>query len=344
MKPAAIVLILSTLLGNATAIAQRASPNPQTANEPPAFTKEPGFLGQKYFGEGNYAKLESVVADFAKAKTRTDDGRYALYMLISELHKWFEVWGAESDALMAGHLEYWSKQVPNSALQPIVAAMQMHVTAWRARGKGFSSTVTEEGWRLFKERNQRAWKILIDHKEVSSSLPTWYERAIRIGSDAGLPDDALRDLFDEGIRRYPGYHPIYFAYIRELAPRWGGSYAEADTFIREQTAAKGISDSDELYTRMYWTLDQIEQGSSSFFQESKVSWPRMRKGFERMMRAYPKSARNQAHFAMFACRARDGTTYGILRSNIDPGQFKEAAPTGISLEVCDARFMKTTMR
>jgi len=342
MKPAAIALILSTLLGYATAIAQPVAPNTQTADEQPAFTKEPGWLGQKYFGEGNYAKLESVVADFTKSKTRTEDGRYALFMLTWQLHNWFEVWGAELDSLMAGHLQTWSKQIPDSALQPIVAAMQMHVTAWRARGKGFSSTVTEEGWRLFSERNKRAWKILIDHKEVSSSLPIWYERAIRIGSDAGLSDDALRELFDEGIRRHPGFHPIYFAYIRELAPRWGGSYTEADTFIREQTAAKAISDGDELYARMYWTLDQIEQGSPSFFQESKMSWPRMRKGFERMMRAYPKSSWNQANFAMFACRAHDGNTYGILRPNIDPGKFKEAAPTGISLEVCDARFMKTT--
>jgi hypothetical protein len=161
MKSAAIALLLSTLLGHATAIAQPASPNSQTADEPPAFLKEPGWLGQKYFGEGNYAELEAVVADFAKSRTRTEDGRYALFMLTWQLHKWFEVWGAESDSLMAGHLQNWSKQIPGSALQPIVAAMQMHVTAWRARGKGFSSTVTEEGWRLFKERNQRAWKILM---------------------------------------------------------------------------------------------------------------------------------------------------------------------------------------
>lgn len=342
MKPAATALILSALLGCATAIAQPVTPETQAASELQAFLKDPARLGEMHFGAGNFAELEAVVADLNKSKKRTADGRYASFMLIWNLHNWFEVWGADGDSMMTGKLQYWKKQFPDSALQPIVAAMYMHVTAWRARGKGFASTVTEEGWRLFKERNQRAWQTLVDHKDVSSALPFWYERAIRIGSDAGLPDDALRELFDEGIRRHPGYHPIYFAYIRELAPRWGGSYAEADTFIREQTAVKGMSDSDELYARMYWTLDQIEQGSPSFFQESKVSWPRMRRGFERMMRAFPNNARNQAHFASFACRAHDGTTYGLLRPTIDSGQFTQAAPTGISLEVCDARFMKTT--
>jgi hypothetical protein len=342
MKPVAIALILSTLLGATTAIAQPISQNSQPSEALLAFLKDPARLGEQHFGAGNYEALESVVADLAKSKARTEDGRYALFMLTWHLHNWFEHWGTSSDSMMAAKLKTWNKQFPDSALQPIVAAMHMHVTAWRARGNGFSSTVTEEGWRLFKERNQRAWELLIDHKEVSSSLPTWYEKAIRIGSDAGVPDDTLRELFDEGIRRHPGYHPIYFAYIRDLAPRWGGSYAEADTFIREQTASKGVSDSDELYARLYWALDQTEQGSPSFFDESEVSWPRMRKGFERMMRAYPKSARNQAHFAMFACRAHDGNTYGMLRSKVDAGQFREAAPQGISLEVCDARFMKTT--
>ena len=342
MKPASLALILSMLLGYATAIAQSVAPNMPTDDELPAFMRGPGPLGARYFGQGEYAKFDAVVADFTKSKTRAEDGRFALFLLTWHLHEWFEQWGAESDAQMTARLQGWNTQFPDSAMQPIVAAIQMHVMAWRARGNGFSSTVTAEGWRLFKERNQRAWQILIDHKKVSSSLPAWYEKAIRIGSDAGLPDDTLRELFDEGIRRHPGYHPIYFAYVRELAPRWGGSYADADTFIREQTAAKAVSDGEELYARMYWTLDQIEQGSPSFFQESKVSWPRMRKGFERMMQAYPKSARNQANFAAFACRAHDGNTYAVLRPNIDSVEFKDAAPTGISLEVCDARFMKST--
>jgi hypothetical protein len=342
MKPAAIALILSALLGCSTAIAQSVAPSLQDEDVLPAFLKEPGWRGPHYFGSGQFAKLDAVVAEFAKSGTRAEDGRFELFLLTWNLHDWLEQWDAGSDSSMAQRVQLWNKEFPNSAMQPIVEAMLMHVTAWRARGNGFSSTVTEEGWRLFKERNQRAWQILVDNKERSSSLPSWYESAIRVGSDAGLPDDALRELFDEGIRRHPGYHPIYFVYVRELAPRWGGSWAEADTFIREQTAARSNPDGDELYTRMYWSLDKVEQGSPSFFQESKVSWPRMRKGFERMMRTYPKGARNHAAFAMFACRAHDANTYGVLRPNVDPVQFEQIAPTGISLEVCDARFMKTT--
>ena len=340
MKPFAIALLLSTALFGASAFAQPATETPESSNA--AFFKTPGWLGQKYFGAGDYEKLDAQVAEYTKSKTRTEDGRYALYLLTSELEDWFGNWGEDQDANMAGKLAAWHEQFPASALQPIVTAMQMNSLAWRARGGGYSSTVTEEGWRLFNERNQLAWQILSEHKKESSAIPTWYEYAIRIGGDAGAPDKELRQLFDEGIRRHPGFHPIYFTFMRHFAPRWGGNYEDAGEFILEQTKAKTNPEGEILYARLYWLMDQYENGSPSFFQDSRVSWPRMRAGFELMMRAYPASAWNQANFAMFACRARDATTYGTLRPKINAAQFRKAAPEGISLEVCDARFMQKT--
>jgi hypothetical protein len=341
MKSSAIALFLSTLLYAASAIAQS---RPLGAVDPeaglPAFMKEPGWLGQKYFGEGDYAKLDAVVEDYTKSGKRTEDGRYALQLLSSGLENWLGLWDEGEDARMARKLSTWRERFPESAFQPIVAAMHMDANAWRARGKGYASTVTEEGWRLFNERSQRAWNILIENKAKSSVIPTWYDAAIGVGGDANVSDEQLRELFDEGVRRYPGYHPIYFAFLRQFAPRWGGNYADADEFILEQTAAKTNPDGEILYTRLYWSIDALEGRSPSFFQDSKVSWPRMRRGFELMMQAYPDSTWNAANFAIYACRARDATVYATLRPKIDAAKFKEGAPQGISMEVCDARFMK----
>jgi len=342
MKSSAIAMFLGILICGAAAADPAASVPESTAQDTSAFFKEPAWLGQKYFGANEFAKLDALVADLTKSGTRTDDGRFALYLLTLKLDEWLKLWTAEDDKSMNDKLEAWKQEFPDSSLQPIVAAMHMQATAWRVRGLGYASTVTEEGWRLFRERNNRAWNILIDHKKESAAIPTWYELAISIGIDANIPDDTLRKLFDEGIHRHPGYHPIYFTFARQFAPRWGGNYADADEFILQQTAAKTNPEGEILYARLYWLIDQYENGSPGFFEDSLVSWPRMRKGFERMMAAYPKSAWNQANFAMFACRARDATTYGLLRPKINAGQFEAAAPDGISLEVCDARFMKTT--
>jgi hypothetical protein len=63
-------------------------------------------------------------------------------------------------------------------------------------------------------------------------------------------------------------------------------------------------------------------------------------GFELLMKDFPNSKRNQAFFVAYACRAKDAATYTKWRQTMPPGLFQQVAPDGISLEVCDARFMK----
>jgi hypothetical protein len=107
-----------------------------------------------------------------------------------------------------------------------------------------------------------------------------YEQSIAIGIDLSMDRAQLRALFDEGIQRFPGYHGIYFEFLRTYSPRWGGNYADADVFVRER-----------------------------------------------------------AYFASYACRAGDGRTYLKLRKEVAQADFSNAAPTGVSMEVCDARFL-----
>ncbi|MGH8184921.1 MAG: hypothetical protein ACREUC_00045, partial [Steroidobacteraceae bacterium] len=147
-------------------------------------------------------------------------------------------------------------------------------------------------------------------------------------------------LFMEGIKRFPGYHPLYFSYARRFSPRWGGNYVDADAFIESQVAAKTNPEGESLYARLYWLLDQYGGGDADFFEDSLVNWSRMRSGFELLIERFPKGARNQASLASFACRVGDPVTYTKWRRTLDLGAFKDVAPDGVSLEVCDARFYR----
>jgi hypothetical protein len=292
--------------------------------------------------EGTFEKLEALVNELVTNKTRNEDGRPELYMLEEGLQEFFDEPHSTGDTYVQLKLQAWQREFPTSAYRPIVVAMERNVAAWRARGNGFSSTVTEEGWKLFHERSLKAWNTLMDSKQGSSRIPSWYSNAISVGLNANISEPELRGLFEEGIARHPDYLPIYFDYMRNYAPRWGGTFESADKFILEQVAAKTNVDGEVLYTRLYWMLDQYNGQQPSLFEESLVSWPRMRKGFEQMMREFPDSEWNRANFASYACRAHDATSYGKLRPKVQAPQFENAAPDGISLDVCDARFMKAT--
>jgi hypothetical protein len=291
---------------------------------------------------GFFEKIDTQVDKYVAAKARDVDGRPKLFLLELDFEEHLELPGTGTDGGTRRKLEAWRKEFPASAYRPIVEAMIASASAWRARGRGYTSTVTPEGRKLFIERTHDAWRILMDNRQTSSRIPSWYARAITIGLEAGVPTAELRELFDEGIARHPGYLPIYFSYLPSFSPRWGGSFREADKFILEQVSAPTNVDGEALYARLYWLLDQVQGQDSSLFEESSLSWPRMRKGFEELMKAYPESEWNRANFASFACRAHDATAYGLLRAKVQETQFWNAAPEGISLDVCDARFLTPT--
>jgi hypothetical protein len=217
--------------------------------------------------------------------------------------------------------------------------MQLSAAAWRARGHGLASSVTSEGWALFAERNRMAWQHIVAVRSRSERLPTWYQEAIAIGMDAGVERGELMRLFEEGIERFPGYHGIYSAILRQFSPRWGGDYADADAFIRAQVGASSNTEGETLYTHLYWSIDSVGGYDHGFFEESHVDWSRMRVGFEGLLKNYPDPT-NRAFYASYACRAGDGPTYLKLRKDIDKSQFEMVAPQGISLEVCDERFLE----
>jgi len=207
----------------------------------PAFMKQPEWLGQQYLGTRKWTQLDALVEKLAASGERADDGRFQLYLLTRGITDRLEKLDPAEQDLAAKFAEY-RKQVPNSAFEPLLEAMEMHTSAWRARGWGFASSVTAEGWALFRERNAAAWELILLAKEQSSRLPTWYELAISIGMDAGVADDVVTAIFDEGIKRFPGYYSLYFSYGRQLAPRWGGDYDTADAFIsaRFRAADEGL--------------------------------------------------------------------------------------------------------
>src|SRR5262245_2948669 len=227
------VLVLTAVIASTmAAIAEEPTPNYA------AFLSTPQWLGPKYLGGAEWENLEALVESLAASRERADDGQLQLYKLTTAVYDHLRSRRQDKDELYRDGLTEYRQKCPKSAFAPVVQAMHLNAMAWRARGNGYSSTVTDEGWALFKERNKEAWKVIQASKKDGARMPTWYEEAIDVGLDANIPSDELMEIFNEGIERFPGYEPIYYALIRQFAPVWGGSYEEADAFITTQVAAK----------------------------------------------------------------------------------------------------------
>ena len=113
-----------------------------------------------------------------------------------------------------------------------------------------------------------------------------------------------------------------------------------DSFVL--ASVKKHPEGDQLYARLYAYFDFQNGMNPDIFTESSVSWHRMRSGLELMMSTYPAGKHNQATLLAEACRAGYGAAYFKWRESVDVAEFWAVTPNGISLEICDARFRRST--
>jgi hypothetical protein len=160
---------------------------------------------------------------------------------------------------------------------------------------------------------------------------------IRVQALLDRPIEERYQTFLDGMKKFKDVPAIYSEMAAFREPRWGGSWVEVDKITT--LAVKNIhrETPDATYTRMYWETGDRMYSDLSFFSETKVSWPRMRKGFHSLMKLYPTSRLISNNLLAYACLAEDKASYLKYRklvTDLDPRAWR--AERGRDL--CDVKF------
>jgi hypothetical protein len=296
---------------------------------------------QSAWSHRSYAALDDLLDRWAKADERFDDGRAHVMAfdvgldLISQRNKTTKDWEQS-----LGQIREWRQQNPASTAVDIAEANLLKNWAWSARGSGYARSVTEEGWKLFRARLDRAEAVLLHSKDRSSGNPLWYTEYLEIAVANSWDSAEFRALYDAAITRFPDFLPLYNRMIRSLQPRWGGSFEQIDAYVAEVVKQTEARQGKVMYARLYWYLANAEGDDFALFEDSAANWADMKTGFKQIIAATPKSNWNLNNFASFACRAGDADTYRKLRKQIGEKIYEEAWPSNYSMEVCDERLLK----
>ncbi|WP_018608484.1 hypothetical protein [Uliginosibacterium gangwonense] len=235
-------------------------------------------------------------------------------------------------------VEELRRKRPNEAY-PIVAETEYwYKYAWDARGGGYASSVSPEGWKLFEERLSVAEKILRENKELGSSMPAWYELMVQVQSAMNHKTDERNKNFLEGAERYKTYLPLYISMRNYAEPRWGGSWAGVDQLIKFAANNTKKTEGDTFYAYLYYGVHLNMRDEGNFFKETKVNWPRLKSAYEELLQRRPESLWHLNNFAALACEAGDKKTFLHLRKKIGNTPFDESWGTRPSLDFCDAKY------
>lgn len=279
---------------------------PATAAEPSAELQLDQVTSRAlaHFLSSEFAELDAEADTLRATRARTTDGRWkigAIYDGTVPARRSDEGQWARSLALH----EQWVKSSPSSPTAHIALADYWFLYAWKARGGGFANTVTEEGWKLFRERLAKARKVLEDCRAFATRDPMWYGVMLGVAQGQGWDLDRYDALFEEAVTKEPDFLGHYFDKANYMLPRWTGDPAALAKFVDQSVARTKDRLGYELYARIYWaTLQSI---GTEGLRTGEIDWPRMRQGFRDMERTFPDDWNRNA-FAYYACEANDVKT------------------------------------
>ncbi|HVJ13001.1 MAG TPA: hypothetical protein VNC62_15630 [Burkholderiales bacterium] len=215
-------------------------------------------------------------------------------------------------------VEEWARRKPRSLTARLAVAGFPIGYAWMARGGGYASTVSPEGWKLFHERVEQGRKALQALDARIKQDPGWYELMLNVAVSQGWPRERFDALFSEAAGKHPYYSPFYFIRVSYYSPGWYGSLEDAKRVVEDAVERTRPRWGETMYARLNW-----RDIDTTMFEPGKTDWPRMRAGFQQMTKEYG-DAWNTNNFAKFACVAKDYETFSGLAAKIGESPIPEA--------------------
>jgi hypothetical protein len=300
------------------------------------------FMGRQF------NDLETIAARLRRDKTMSHQGEWQLCDFHEGIISRCMTMTALDESSFMARLQEWKKAYPQSVACAIAEAGALEDFGWRERGGGFANTVTPQGWAGFRSYLNKALAVIEAAEKLPEKDPHLY--SLKMGILLGLgkdepesnptlsilswwtnvnliPPSPLEQAFLKGISVSPTYYPLYYARVRSLLPRWGGSSNEIVNFANNAAAACK-EDGPQLYARIAWTTLYME-GKDTYRSKYRFSWPRIRKGYRDLLKQYPDSGFRLNTFCCTACLYGDrGTARDLfekINGNWDGGAWENEA-------------------
>jgi hypothetical protein len=297
------------------------------------FFREGEMPVQTAFQSRKFADLDDLYKRWCTGRDRFADGRWKLTQYEAGFKGWFSAWNRWDLDLQA--IQAWQKERAGSEAAWVAEAVYWQSYAWRARGTGYADTVSQDAWELFKERLNKSKAILSRIHSSNSSCPAPYAMTITVLLELGAPRKLIQAVYEEGAKRFPQYHGIYFAMARTYEPKWGGSAEEYEKFANDAARATKDFEGGAMYSRIYWLVDNNQGIPFRAESPAPPRWQSLKAGYQDLMRLYPASMNNLTKFTDVTCRSHDSELYRTLRSRIVGNE--DAVFIVDSIDVCDRR-------
>lgn len=264
------------------------------------------------FNSGRYADLDTLAQQMQDQRSRFKGGAWRLHLFFGTLSSP----GAETATDAAweaqiGKLKHWAQSIPASSAARIALAQTYQRFAWKARGHGYSNTVTPEGWALFKDRVQLARSTLEQSASLAQNSPHWYLQMQGVALDQQWDRTAFDALAERALAQEPRYYYFATSESNYLLPKWYGTAGDTERYATQVADKIGGDEGDALYFQIAAAINCCGKT-----QAPMLSWPRVQRGFAATESLFRTTNHERNVMAFLALRAGDIKTAQQLFSRI----------------------------
>lgn len=263
----------------------------------------------------NFEELEKIATYFRKQRVRSRGGNWQLNYYYENLS---ERWGGfepSKENWLYEIFDEWIKKMPESAT-PLIAKARAYIDfAWNARGRGYASTVTEDGWKACKEKLDKAWALLDDAERLNPLDPEIYALQIEICRMVCRDREEIEAIFEKGINIEQLYCPLYYEMATTLMPRWHGKKGELEAFMDRAVELTRELEGESFYPRIcnmvfrYFRFDDFQE-------KFNIPYERLKAGYWDLLEEYPETRYYLNSFCYIACLNKDKETAKQLLERI----------------------------
>ncbi|MEU8920079.1 hypothetical protein AB0D10_03960 [Kitasatospora sp. NPDC048545] len=138
-------------------------------------------------------------------------------------------------------VEVWTGRVlddtPDDTVALLLSGARQITWAWEARTGARAKNVTEEQWKVFRQRLDTAEEQLLEVAEREPAwLAPWYFLQVS-ARGASLGPEVATCRFEAAVRRSPEHGGSHRQRLQQLCAKWGGSHEEMHGFARSAMLA-----------------------------------------------------------------------------------------------------------
>jgi hypothetical protein len=193
--------------------------------------------------------------------------------------------------------------------------------AWKARGNGYSNTVTPEGRKAFNARIAQAKTVLDDAAKLPAKCPQYYLTSLLVAMAQEWSRPRVDALLEEAVAFEPGYFYDYVTYFNYLLPKWYGDDGEALAFADGLADELDSPQGDFVYFIMAATYAVNPLGRFTDVPLPAMSWDRIKQGFAATAELYGVNSNQLNLFAYMALQVNDTKAaqqvFGVIGDNYD---------------------------